>query len=321
MGSFRLEPRRPASDELRRALAEQMELAQALLSAGRAWPPERRAASVHGFRKAAKRIRAALDLAKDAGDRHATTLVKHGFREAARALSRARDRDALGAILVRASRALPRRKRASVLAKWKALLLPAPAASAAGRTDRVFEEIVSRVRALRRTWDEVRLPRFTPTALALAIERSWDRARDRFRGPWKSRDPEWLHETRKRCQRLQHQLLLVEALRPKALGEARRGLAEVSEALGLARDTGLLLARTHGVIAPEDADIDFLRRTLSREHRENLRAAHRVGRRVLRAKGSEVRRQIERAAAEYASRSVSSRAKVVPVKAARSSTK
>jgi len=301
-----------------RATAEQIELAQALLAAGRAWPPERRAASVHGFRKAAKRIRAALDLARDGGDRHAASLVNLGFREASRALSRVRDRDALGAILVRAARALPRRRRSAVLPQWKSLLLPAPPPASAGRTDRLLEEILARIRVMRRTWNEVHLPRFTPVALAVAIERSWDRARDRFRDDWAPSDPEWLHETRKRCQRLQHQVMLIEALRPKQLGAVRRDLAEAGEALGNARDTGLLLARTRGIIPREEAEIKFLRRELRREQRESLRVARRVGRRVLRQKGSEIRRMIERSAAEYAARSAGPK---VAGGAARSSTR
>jgi len=288
-------------------MAEQIELATALMAAGRTWPAERRAASVHGFRKAAKRIRAALDLTRGLGDRRATDLIKHGFREAARALSRARDRDALAAILVRASRAVPRIRRPAVLAMWKSMLLPPAPPPSAGRADRLLEEIHSRTNAMRRTWDEVQLPRLTVVALGAAVERSWDRARDRFRGDWNARDPEWLHETRKRCQRLQHQLMLIEALRPKELGTARQGLAEVGEALGQARDTGLLLARSRGVIAPEVAEIDLLRAELSREHRDGTREARKVGRRVLRRKGSEIRRAVERSAAEYAARFADSR--------------
>lgn len=302
MGPFRLDPKRPIPRELHRALAEQIELATALMAAGRTWPAERRAASVHGFRKAAKRIRAALDLTRGVGDRRAVDLLKLGFREAARALSRARDRDALAAILVRASRAVPRRRRPAVLAQWKSMLLPPASAPSAGRTDRLLEEIHSRTNAMRRTWDEVSLPRLTVAALGAAVERSWDRARDRFRGDWNARDPEWLHETRKRCQRLQHQLMLIEALRPKELGTARRGLAEAGEALGQARDTGLLIARTHGIIAPESAEIERLRTELGREHREGMREAHKVGRRALRRRGSEIRRAVERSASEYASR-------------------
>lgn len=307
MGPFRIDPRRPLRDEFQQTLAEQVELALAVLDAASAWPTERRSAAVHGFRKAAKRIRAALDLAREGGDRAAATLLKNGFREAARALSRARDRDALGAILVDMARQLPKRRRSAVLAAWKALLLPPAAAHTAGRPERLIEEIRSRVRAMRRAWRDVQLVRLTPPVLAAAMERSWDRARDRFRGDWEAKDPEWLHETRKRCQRLQHQIMLIEGWKPGKLVSVRSGLADVGDQLGLARDTGLLLARTRGVIAPEEAELKRLRALLEDAQARSLREARSVGRRVLRPTGASIRRLIERTASEYARRSAGPR--------------
>src|SRR5262245_4972610 len=117
MGPFRMDPRRAARDELKRATNEQVELAAAELAAVHGWPEERRGAAIHGFRKAAKKIRAALDLARDGGDVTTTRLLRHGFREASRALSTARDRDALGAVLVRMARRLPKARRPKVLAQ------------------------------------------------------------------------------------------------------------------------------------------------------------------------------------------------------------
>lgn len=301
MGPFRMDPRRPVRFELQRATAEQVELSLAVLETASAWPIERRGTAVHGFRKAAKRIRAALDLARDGGDRAAIRVLKDGFREAARALSRVRDRDALAAILVMMARRLPRRSRSQVLAKWKGLLLPAIVQRTAGRPERVLEEIQSRLRAMRRIWRDVHLTRLTPAVIAIAMERNWDRARDRFSGDWKAKDPEWLHETRKRCQRLQYQLMLLESWRPKKLVPARVGLAEIGEELGMARDTGLLLARTRGVIAPKEAMLEQLRALLTEEHDRSLRAARSVGRRVLKPDGAVIRRLLERTASEYAS--------------------
>lgn len=310
MGPFRMDPRRATRDELQRATAEQVELALAILEAAAAWPPERRSAAVHGFRKAAKRVRAALDLARDGGDRAVATLLKNGFRESARALSRMRDRDALGAVLVQMARKVPKRRRSALLASWRALLLPAPAPPTSGRPERLLDEIRSRLRVMRRAWRDVHLVRFTPLLLGAAMERSWDRARDRFRGDWQGRDPEWLHETRKRCQRLQHQIMLIEAWRPNRLGEVRKGLAEIGEELGMARDAGLLLARSRSVIAPEEAEFPRLRALLLDEQRRGIRAARSTGRRVLRPKGSAIRKMIERVANEYARRSASARGAV-----------
>lgn len=313
MGPFRMDPRRSARDELQRSTAAQVELAIAVLEAAQAWPAERRSAAIHGFRKAAKRIRAALDLARDGGDRAAATILKNGFREASRALSRVRDRDALGAILAQMARKMPKRRRSALLAAWKSLLLPTTSAKTAGRPERVVDEIQSRLRAMRRAWRDVHLIRFTPALLAAALERSWNRARDRFSGAWKAKDPEWLHETRKRCQRLQHQVMLLESWQPKKLGAARAGLADLGEQLGMARDTGLLLARTRGVIAPQEAELARLRELLTEEHQRSLLEARGLGKRVLRQDGARIRRMIERVASEYARRSV-------PPRGARSTT-
>lgn len=319
MGPFRMDPRHSVRQELQRATAEQVELALAVLEAASAWPPERRGAAVHGFRKAAKRVRAALDLAREGGDRAAALVLKNGFREAARALSRVRDRDALGAILTQTARALPKARRASVLAQWRALLLPAPPVATAGRPQRVLEEIQARLRAMRRAWREVHLVRFTPVVLAAGLERSWERAAERFRGDWKGRDAEWLHETRKRCQRLQYQLMLLEGWKPKRLGPMREGLAEVGEALGTARDTGLLLARSRGVLAPATAELKVLRSLLAEEHRRSLRKARSLGRKVLKPSAAEIRRLIERTASEYAHRSADARAPGAPRPSSRES--
>jgi len=302
-----MDPRRPARDELQGAIAGQVEFALALIETASAWPAERRSAAVHGFRKSAKRIRAALDLVRDGGDRAAATIVKDGFREAARALSRVRDRDALGAILLQMAKAMPKRRRSVVLASWRALLLPSSVPRTAGRPERLIEEIQARLRALRRSWREVQLTRLTPAVLATALERSWDRAHDRFQGDWKAKDPEWLHETRKRCQRLQHQIMLFEAWRPKKLGAVRKGLADVCESLGAARDAGLLLARTRGVIAPKEAELKELRRLLTTEQRRSLREARSMGRVMLRPGGREIARLIESIASEYARRSAEAR--------------
>jgi len=306
-----MDPRQPPRDALRRVTADQVDLALAIIETAAVWPPEQRGAAVHGFRKAAKRIRAALDLARDGGDRAAATILKGGFREAARALSRVRDRDALGAILSQMARKLPRSRRSATLASWKSLLLPKPPERTAGRPERLLEEIQSRLRAMQRTWRDVHLIRFTPAMLGAAMERSWDRARDRFRGDWKAKDPEWLHETRKRCQRLQYQIMLLESWRPKKLGPMREGLARTGEALGMARDTGLLLARTHGVIAPEEAQLKRLRELLEQSHRQSLKEARQVGRRVLQPTGAAVRRVIERTASEYARRSGEARSRAI----------
>ncbi|MBX3355817.1 MAG: CHAD domain-containing protein [Phycisphaeraceae bacterium] len=307
MAPFRLDPRQAPGAALQHASAEQVELALAVLEAALAWPSERRGSAVHGFRKATKRVRAALDLARHGGDSGAVILLRNAFRESSRALSRVRDRDALSAVLAQVARKLPKATRASVLAKWRALLLPSAVSRTAGRPERAVADIKSRLLAIRRLWSHVRLARLTPAVLAEGFERSWERARRRFQGAWQRKNAEWLHETRKRCQRLHYQVMLLESWRPKRFGKVREGLADAGEALGMARDTGLLLARTGGVIAPPEAKLKTLRRLLEREHRAALAQARKAGRRALRMPGSEVRRLIERTASEYARRSAHSR--------------
>ncbi|MFO0893402.1 MAG: CHAD domain-containing protein [Phycisphaerales bacterium] len=296
MASFRINPALPVPREMRRAILEQVELAEAALQHAGGHDRERRARGIHDFRKAGKRIRAGLQLLRRAGDDVTVTLASHGFREAARALSGLRDRDALDLILGEEAKSLPAADRGSSLEAWRMLLLPPPPARNAGRADRLAEEIAARLRVIRTRWQRAHLERMDVNRLAAALRRSWARARRRFHGEWNPASAEWIHETRKRTQRVLHQVTLVEWWVGAAWTRMRRDLERTAERLGEARDCGLLVDRAESLRAGPESRLEWLRKRLCGRRDAALAECRRLGRAALRRRPAEVEKAVLRPA-------------------------
>lgn len=284
---------------LRAVLEHEFDAAERRLRQAEGWRSEDRVEGVHEFRRAVKRLRAAVSIAAaEVGEREWTS-VDRGLSAAARRLGGLRDAHARRAAAQRLVRLLPRSTRAVGMDAWRAAggsLTEAAAEPSPVAVHRLVQASAGELDGLRHRVAAWTLEGLDRHAVVDAVVLAWSRARDRFRASWEGREGEWLHGARKRAQRCASMLLLVQAWDGRGIRDAQRRLRQAASLLGEARDAELMLA-----CMPEPAKGDALwpvtrrwRSAITRHAATCLRRARREGLLALAQGRGELRRRLRR---------------------------
>jgi CHAD domain-containing protein len=284
---------------LRAVLEREFDAAERRLRQAAGWKSDDRVEGVHEFRRAVKRLRAAVSIAAAQVGEREWKAVDRGLAGAARRLGGLRDAHARCSAAQRLVRLLPRSTRAVGMDAWRAAggsVTEAAAEPSAVAVHRLLQASAGELEGLRHrvaTWSLEGMDR---AGVIEAVSRAWSRARDRFRASWDGRDGEWLHGARKRAQRCASMLLLVQGWDGRALRDAERRLRQAASLLGEARDAELMLA-----CMPEPTKGDTLwpvtrrwRSAIVRHAATCLRRARREGLLALAEGRGELRRRLRR---------------------------
>jgi len=211
--SYRIRKRRRPSNEVRRVLREQADLALRVLSGG---PTPK---GVHEARKACKRARAVLRLVREGVGDDAARQVEAAFRDAARAIGPVRDADVSRATLARLGRA--------------------GGVDVADREAR-GEAAVRGLEQARRLVDALDTKRVDQPVLVRALATSWGRARAAYRDACTEPTAERMHEWRKESKYLLFHLQLLQSVDPRWFLPLTRMLDDLQEQLGDHHDLSVL---------------------------------------------------------------------------------
>jgi CHAD domain-containing protein len=235
---FRLEPGEPVSAGIRRIALGQIDLvADALSDGARDGGPSD--VAIHDARKALKRLRALLRLAREELGPDVRARENAAFRDAGRRLSGARD----AAVLADTLDELVRGGGEAVPGGAFGGLRAALAASAGGPAPADVTAVQAAMAAARERVEAWPLPEpGEPAALAAGLRRIQRRGRRAAREASDEPDAEHLHELRKRTKDLWHAGQVLRPAQPKAMRAISRRAHDLSDLLGTDHDLAMLLA-------------------------------------------------------------------------------
>ena len=235
--AYRLSPDETVPDGVRRMARGQIEAAIELLSGH-----GDREAAVHETRKALKRVRTLLRLARGDLDPQTYRNETDGARQIARRLAVARDSEVmvetLRAVSERFSGELPLDQiedlRSRLLAEHREAQQRLDADDVLlGSAIRQLEAALARVPGWTFAHDDCR-------ALTPGLRRVYRRGRRAFKAARREPSTENLHELRKRAKDLWHAAQVLRRARPSRMRKVRRGAHDVSDLLGENHDLALL---------------------------------------------------------------------------------
>jgi CHAD domain-containing protein len=246
---YRLQPGEPAGEGVRRIARGQIDLALERLDGAGAGDLDE---AIHEARKALKRLRALVRLARDELGDEVYRRENDTFRDAGRALSGVRDvqvmADALGELARRHEDELPDGAFAGL---HDALAAEAQAAHERIEEDAaVRDDVVGTLRATRARVDTWPVPAGASLrVLAPGFERIYRRGRRAQRAAAKDGSTEALHELRKRAKDLWYAGRVLRPAAPKPMRKLSRGAHRLSDVVGEDHDLAVLLdgarARPH----------------------------------------------------------------------------
>jgi CHAD domain-containing protein len=294
---YRLEPGEGAGEGIRRIARGQIELAAERLQGSRADDLDE---AVHDARKAFKRLRALVRLARHGLGDEVYRRENTGFRDVGRDLSAVRDAQ----VMVDTLQGLIDRYRAELADGAFRGLLDALTAEAQAAHERLASDpqaVAPALSALETMRNRVATwplgEREGPRALAPGFERIYRRGRRAVRAARKDASTENLHELRKRAKDLWHAAQVVRPVAPKQMKRLARDAHRLADLTGADHDLAVLLEgarrRAHtlrpGELRLLGALVDRRRRGLQREalgraRRVYARKAGRVARRVATAR-------------------------------------
>ncbi len=238
------------------------------------------AKAVHSSRKAFKRVRAIIRVARAGLGDDVATRDGTALRDAGRRLAGARDAkvviDTLDGLIAR----FPDRLDTDALAPLRDLLIAehaeaeAAAARDTGAVGMVLDELAT-VRADIARWD---LGETAPVVLAEGLARIYRRGRKTLRQAEASTGEhrtEALHDLRKRAKDLWHAAELLEAAAPDALGPIAAQAHDLADLIGDDHDLAVLAerARERSGALPDDVPLDALEDVIARRRRKLQRRA------------------------------------------------
>lgn len=218
--SYRIRKRRKPSNEVRRVLLEQLDLALRVLENG---PTTK---GVHEARKACKRARAVVRLIRDGVGDDAARQVEAAVRDAARTIGPVRDADVSRVTLQKLGRPAD---------------FPVPDRDARGQA------AVRGLAQARRLVEGLDTQRVDHPVLVRALARSWGKARTTYREASTEPTPERMHEWRKASKYLLFHLQLLQSVDPAGLMPLTRLLDDLQEQLGDHHDLAVL-----STLVPDD---------------------------------------------------------------------
>ena len=283
-----LDPALPVSDEIKRVLREELQQVSDACASHGSWEVRMRSEAIRRARKALKRFRAVLDLAKGSIDAESQEAMRMAARDLGRRLSPLRDRDVIMELLARLQKDTSGRKNREAI-RLASMVLSASQAIPTSRDHREDEAIVMAVGAkiseLAAWLQATDFGKVDRDSVIDRFEKAWRHHRhcffDRVRD---DDDLSRLHETRKRVIRLQLGLGAIRNVRSKSIRREIRRLKTVAGTLGRDRDLSLLedLITTHADRFPDveprarvEAEIRSRRRIFQRDSLRNGREASR----------------------------------------------
>ncbi|MEQ8661053.1 MAG: CHAD domain-containing protein [Gammaproteobacteria bacterium] len=290
-----LAPSQPLPAALRRVAARELAAARGALVAPPAGDVH---AGVHAARKALKRLRALLRLARPVLGRDVYKRENARLRDAGRCLAAVRDAHALvetfdllesqHARRVEFARMLPLRSALTQAAN--ALMLPP------GAADANLARAVALLDATAAAVPDWPLAGADAKQLAKGLGRTHRRARREWKQARRCHDPAVLHQWRKRAKYLRHMYELVTDVDDGAAARRRDACHALSDILGDHHDLEVLRARLDTLPrSPLGAVAESELRVLMREHQDSLYAqALALGESLLRVKPGKVRRQVRK---------------------------
>lgn len=256
--TYRLHPDEYVPDGIRRIARGRLECARDELSGA---SKRRQAAAVHETRKAVKRLRACVRLARDAVGDETYERENDALRAAARELAPGRDAQVLLDTLDDLRERFDDELASVSTARLRERLEDdRDRAAAAGRTDERIDDVLAALRDAHARTPAWVFHRDDFGALTPGLKRIYRRGRKRMRSALDDPTPERLHEWRKRVKDLWHATQLVRGARPKRLKRLSKRLHALSDLLGDGHDLSML--RDYAVAHPELFDRADDRRAL-----------------------------------------------------------
>ena len=295
---YRLRPDEGAAEGIRRVARGQIDLAVELLEGGEGDGLDE---AIHESRKAFKRLRALVRLARDELGDETYRRENEIFRDAGRALSGVRD----ARVMVDTLEGVTSRYGDEIPAGGFAGLHGALSAEARAAHERVENDaaavrgVLGKLRAARARVDTWPLPQDEGLrVLAPGFERIYRRGRRAERAAAAETSTEALHELRKRAKDLWHAAQLLRPAAPKRMKKLARRAHGLSDVAGEDHDLAVLLggarerART---LRP--GELELLDALVARRRMELQREALARGRRVYRRKPRKLANRIAAATA------------------------
>jgi CHAD domain-containing protein len=290
--AYRLRSDEGTADGVRSVARGQLDLAADQLDAADGDLDE----AVHETRKAFKRLRALVRVARDALGDEAYRRENTIFRDAGRRLSDARD----AAVMVETLDDLTKRYRDELpddafAGLREALASEAAAASAQLAEDRgTVDEVHGTLEAARRRVAAWPLPEEGGLAmLEPGFERVYRRGRRALKAARKGPDTGNLHELRKRAKDLWHAAQVLRPAAPKQMKKLARGAHALSDVVGADHDLAVLRAAArerHATLGP--GELALLEGLVARRRERLQRKALAGGRRLYRRKAAKLGRLV-----------------------------
>ena len=252
-----------AERALRRSAREELDRAIAELTDGVKEDP---VTAVHDARKALKKERSLLRLARgtlSSSQRRATNAT---LRDAGRRLSDARDAEvkiqAVDDLSSRYAGQLPKPAFDAVKAHLEAKAAVDRASPGAAR------EVAEQLVAVRSEIDDWRMRRDGWAAIGKGLERSYERGRRAFRRAQREPTTENLHEWRKRAKDLWYHVRLLEPVSPGVMHGSAQEAHQLSDLLGDDHDLAVLRESLAGDGAAVATDLDSMLALIDHRRRQ-----------------------------------------------------
>jgi CHAD domain-containing protein len=275
---YRLSDGEAADEAIRRTAAEQLDRAINELTDG---VPNDPVEAVHAARKALKKERSLLRLARGSMKSATRRRENAALREAGRRLSAARDAE----VVVQSLGDLAQRYAGQVPEKTFEELRTLLSATGQGQRESVTGsglagEVAEELRAARRRTGEWRLRRQGWKAVEEGLRRSYRRGRRAYKRARAEPTVEHLHEWRKRAKDYWYHLRLLEPVAPRTMKGHAKDAHRLSDLLGDDHDLALLRESLRDARATVAADVDAVIRLLDHRRGQLQEQAMFLGRRL-----------------------------------------
>lgn len=278
----------PVRDAILRSSREQLDKAVSELSEGINEDPVK---AVHKARKAIKKERSLLRLARGTMTSSQRRRENAALRDAARALSATRDADVMlasvDALSERFAGQLPARTFNAIRKRLKAR-------RGAGDQEALDRHALPELGAVRLRADDWRLRRGGWKALEPGLLRTYKRGRKGAKVARRSRRSEDLHDWRKRVKDLwYHERLLAPTCGPAVRGQAKE-LDRLSDLLGDDHDLAVLRQELTDEVSAVPVDLDAVLKLIDHRRDELQTEALRIGERVYAESPKAFRQRLKR---------------------------
>jgi CHAD domain-containing protein len=288
--SYRLNIEEPMDTAVRRAAREQVEKAVDRLETGLGDDPVK---AVHDARKALKKERSLLRLARGGMKPSQRRRENARLRGAAQRLGAAREADALlGALAAIDERYAGQIPEATILSVRQRLQHEREQARSQLLADDVPARVAEELRAASREADHWRLRESGWRLLSTGLEREYRRGGKAMRTAVSTPTPERMHAWRKRTKDLWYHLRLLEPIAPEILKGEAKAAHRLADRLGDLHDLAELETAIRRVQADLPADTDALIALVEHRGQQLAAEAQHLGERVYAESPKRLRRRM-----------------------------